>query len=102
MQASNKDSSVQDGDKTGMMLGSSQCGQGHTGGLTSKRAQESVLCHSLACFVAYVWLESGVSTEQESCLLQRSHASRGRIRQYLLGTIGGNKPARSTPTSPLK
>lgn len=53
-------------------------------------------------FVAYVWLESGVSTERESCLLHRSHSSRGGIGQGLLGTIGGNKPARSTPTSPLK
>lgn len=49
MQASNKESGVQDGEKTGMMLWSSQCGQGHTRGLMSKGAQESVLCYSLAC-----------------------------------------------------
>lgn len=71
VQASNKDSSVQDGEKTGMMRWSSQCWQGHTGGLMSKGPQESVLCHSLAC-LWHMWLESGVSTEQESCLLQES------------------------------
>lgn len=51
-----------------MTLWSSQGRQGHTGVLGSKGAQESVLCHSLAC----LWLASGVSTERESRLLQES------------------------------
>lgn len=49
VQASNQDSGVQGGEETGMTLWSSQCRQGHTGVLMSKGAQESVLCHSLAC-----------------------------------------------------
>lgn len=65
MQVSNKDSRVQGGEETGMTLWSSQGRQGHTGVLGSKGAQESVLCHSLAC----LWLASGVSTERESLLL---------------------------------
>lgn len=51
-----------------MTLWSSQGRQGHTGVPGSKGAQESVLCHSLAC----LWLASGVSTECESRLLQES------------------------------
>lgn len=72
--------------------------RGHTAVLVSKGALEPVLCHSLA----RLWHMCGVSTERESRLLQRSYSSRGRIRQCLLGTTGGYKPARSTPTSPLK
>lgn len=51
-------------------------------------------------FVAYVWLESGVSTERESCLLQRSHSSReesGRVFLALLVETSLLVPPHLTP-----
>lgn len=67
----------------------------------SKGGHGSVLCQIPTGIMAFVWLESGVSTEQELSLLQRGggdhHTSQVHIRQYLFGIIGGNKPA--CPTS---
>lgn len=50
----------------------------------------------------FLWLQSGVSTERVISSLERGHTSQGRIRQYLFGTIGGNKPACPSPAPPLQ
>jgi hypothetical protein len=63
----------------------------------NKGEQESVLCQIPAGTMAFSGLESRVSTEQESSLLQRGVTPHGGES---FGMMGGNKPACPTPTYP--